>query len=275
MIKKGAFCPFFVFLPNTCFVMNLIDTHTHLYLPEFEADRHDVVQVAIRAGVDKMLLPNIDLSTLTPMLKLAEAFPRHCYPMIGLHPTSVKEDYRQQLEEMFVHLNEGSYVGIGEVGIDLYWDKKFGKEQTEAFRQQIEWALNFKLPLVIHSRESLPLIFSVLEEFPQLPTGVFHSFTGTQDQAEHAIEKGFFLGVGGIVTFKNSSLKDTLLPLGPDHLVLETDAPFLAPAPKRGRRNESSYLVYIAQFLADLFSVKPETLADITTRNALKLFSCT
>jgi len=255
--------------------MNLIDTHTHLYLPEFETDRQEVVEAAIWAGVNKMLMPNIDLSTLTPMLKLTEAFPRHCYPMIGLHPTSVKEDYRQQLNELYIHLKEGSYVGIGEVGIDLYWDKTYRKEQTEAFRQQIEWALSFNLPLVIHSRESLPLIFSVLEEFPQLPGGVFHSFTGTRNQAEYAIEKGFFLGIGGIVTFKNSTLKDTLLPLGPEHLVLETDAPFLAPAPKRGKRNESSYLVFIAQFLAVLFSMDPETLAEITTRNAQNLFLLT
>ncbi len=255
--------------------MKLIDTHTHLYLPEFDADRHEVVEAAIRAGVDKMLLPNIDKGTITVMLKLAEAFPGHCYPMLGLHPTSVKENFRQQLEEIHGYLKNGTYVGIGEVGIDLYWEKKYREQQTEAFRQQIEWALAFDLPLVIHSRESLPLIFSVLDEFPRVPRGVFHSFTGTKEQAKQALDKGFYLGINGIVTFKNSTLGETLLSLGPDRLLLETDAPFLAPVPKRGRRNESGYLVYIARFLAGLFSMEPGTLAKITTRNALELFPLT
>ena len=255
--------------------MHLIDTHTHLYLPEFDQDRYEVVNSAIQAGIDKMFLPNIDLSTIQPMLDLANAFPSHCYPMIGLHPTSVKENFRQSLQEIYQYLEKGVFLGIGEVGIDLYWDKTYRYEQTEAFRQQVQWAIDYNLPLIIHSRESLPLLFSVLDEFPRLPRGIFHSFTGTREQGEQAIEKGFFLGIGGIVTFKNSNLKNTLFSLGPDHLVLETDAPFLAPVPKRGRRNESSYLVYTAQFLADQFSMEPEELADITTRNALNLFSLT
>ncbi len=252
--------------------MYLTDTHTHLYLPEFDHDRREVIDRAVRAGVKKMFLPNIDLSTLTPMLKLVSDFPSYCHPMIGLHPTSVKEDYKQKLEEMQHHLREGSFTGIGEIGIDLYWDKTFKKEQTEAFARQIQWAIDYDLPAIIHSRESLPLIFSILDDFSHPPRGILHSFTGSAEQAEYALEKGFFLGIGGIVTFKNSNLKNILLPLGPDHLVLETDAPFLAPVPKRGKRNESSFLVYTARFLADLFNIKSEKLAEITTENALKLF---
>ena len=253
--------------------MYLIDTHTHLYLPEFDHDRREVINTAVRAGVEKMFLPNRDLSTLSPMLKLVSDFPTRCYPMIGLHPTSVKEDYTRALEEMQHHLQADSFSGIGEIGIDLYWDKTFKKEQTEAFAQQIQWAIDYDLPAIIHSRESLPLIFSVLDDFPHSPRGILHSFTGSVEQAKHALDKGFLLGIGGIVTFKNSNLKNTLLPLGPDHLVLETDAPFLAPVPKRGKRNESSFLIYTARFLADLFSIESEKLAAITTKNALKLFN--
>ena len=252
--------------------MKLIDTHTHLYLPEFDNDRWDVVQKAIAAGVEKMFLPNIDTETLMPLLKLTEQFPRNCFPMTGLHPTSVNEHREEEMKAIERSLKDHRFIAIGEIGIDLYWDKKYQKEQEEVFAQQIQLALDWHLPVVIHSRESLPGIFGVLESFSTLPGGVFHSFTGTYAEARKIIEMGFMLGIGGIVTFKNSSLKEEIKPLGPGHIVLETDAPFLAPVPRRGKRNESSFLVHIADFLANLFGVSSGEIADVTTANARKIF---
>jgi len=252
--------------------MTLIDTHTHLYLPEFDHDRSNVVQNALAAGVKKMFLPNIDRDTVNPLLALASQFPLHCYPMAGLHPTSVKENWKEEMAFVEKMLEENSFIAVGEIGIDLYWDKTFEKEQQEVFARQIQLALDHRLPVVIHSRESLPVIFDVLRGFSRLPGGVFHSFTGTRSQAEKILEMGFGLGIGGIVTFRNSSLKEELKPLGPGAMVLETDAPFLAPVPRRGKRNESKYLVYIARFLAGLFDITPEEIARITTANARKIF---
>ena len=252
--------------------MTLIDTHTHLYLPEFDHDRSNVVENALAAGVDKMFLPNIDRDTVKPLLALAAQFPLHCYPMAGLHPTSVKENWKEEMAFVEKMLEENSFIAVGEIGIDLYWDKTFEKEQQEVFARQIQLALDHRLPVVIHSRESLPVIFDVLQGFSRLPGGVFHSFTGTRSQAEKILEMGFGLGIGGIVTFRNSSLKEELKPLGPGAMVLETDAPFLAPVPRRGKRNESKYLIYIARFLAGLFDITPEEIARITTANARKIF---
>ncbi len=252
--------------------MKIIDTHTHLYLPEFDNDRWDVVQKAIAAGVEKMFLPNIDTESLSPLLKLTEQFPHHCFPMTGLHPTSVHEHWEEKIKVIERSLDDHSFIAIGEIGIDLYWEKKYRKEQEEVFARQIQLALDHHLPVVIHSRESLPVIFGVLESFSSLPPGVFHSFTGTSREARRIIEMGFLLGIGGIVTFKNSSLKEEIKPLGPQHLVLETDAPFLAPVPQRGKRNESRFLIHIADFLAALFGISPEQLADITTANARQVF---
>ncbi len=252
--------------------MMLIDTHTHLYLPEFDNDRWEVVRRAIDAGVEKMFLPNIDAGTLTPLLKLTEQFPRNCFPMTGLHPTSVKENREEEMAAVERSLHDNHFIAIGEIGIDLYWEKKYKKEQEDIFARQVQLALDHHLPVVIHSRESLPEIFGVLESFPHLPGGVFHSFTGTYEEAKKIIDMGFMLGIGGIVTFKNASLKDELKPLGPRHLLLETDSPFLAPVPRRGKRNESSYLVHIASFLSDLFDIPPAEIAEITTTNARKTF---
>ena len=252
--------------------MTLIDTHTHLYLPEFDDDRREVVQNAITAGVEKMFLPNIDTGTISPMLELAEQFPGHCYPMIGLHPTSVKENWQQEMETIEKQFEENHFIAVGEIGIDLYWEKKYKREQEEAFARQVQLALDHQLPVVIHSRESLTEIFGVLKGFSRLPAGVFHSFTGTRREAEEALEMGFMLGIGGIITFKNSSLKEEIVPLGPEHLLLETDAPFLAPVPRRGKRNESRYLVHIAEFLAVLFGITTEEIAKITSGNAIKTF---
>ncbi len=252
--------------------MTLIDTHTHLYLPEFDDDQPEVVRNAITAGIQKMFLPNIDTGTITPLLKLSEQFPHHCYPMIGLHPTSIKEQWQEDLKIMEARSKKKDFIAIGEIGIDLYWEKKYKTLQQEAFAQQIQLALDRDLPVVIHSRESLTEIFEVLNDFRELPAGVFHSFTGTREQAEKILDMGFVLGIGGIITFKNSSLKEEIRPLGPDRLVLETDAPFLAPVPRRGKRNESRYLIYIAEFLGDLFGIPTEKIAEITTNNATKIF---
>ena len=252
--------------------MKLLDTHTHLYLPEFDSDRLTVVRDAIDAGVEKMFLPNIDNSTFSPMLKLSVQFPKHCYPMAGLHPTSVRKNWREELGKVEELLKKERFIAIGEIGIDLYWEKKYRDEQVEAFALQVQMALDHDLPVVIHSRESLSEIFGILKDFPRLPAGVFHSFTGTRREAEKILEMGFMLGIGGIVTFKNATLKDEIQPLGPYRIVLETDAPFLAPVPRRGRRNESKYIVYIADFLAGLFGISPGEIARITTENARKTF---
>ena len=252
--------------------MTLIDTHTHLYLPEFDHDREEVVQEAIAAGVEKMFLPNIDRYSVKPLLDLSAQFPRHCHPMTGLHPTSVKKNWEEEMDFVERTLEENRFIAVGEIGIDLYWDKTFRKEQQEVFARQVQLALDHHLPVVIHSRESLQEIFDVLQGFSELPGGVFHSFTGTRSQAEKILNMGFGLGIGGIVTFKTSSLKEEIRPLGPGALVLETDAPFLAPVPRRGKRNESKYLIYIAEFLAVLFNTTTEEIARITTANARRIF---
>lgn len=253
--------------------MNLIDTHTHLYLSAFDNDREQVIKSALNDGVRKFLLPNIDNSTVLPMLKLTGQFPEACFPMMGLHPTSVKDDYNKELIMVANWLPKEPFCAIGEIGIDLYRDKQFLQEQNRAFRYQIELALEHNLPVVIHSRQSFEVIINVLKEFkdPQL-RGVFHSFTGSLEQAYKAIELGFKLGIGGIVTFKNSGLDKVVEKISLEHIVLETDSPYLAPAPRRGKRNESAYLLYIANKLAEIFSTDIEKVADITSANAIELF---
>ncbi|MCK4466155.1 MAG: TatD family hydrolase [Bacteroidales bacterium] len=253
--------------------MNLIDTHTHLYLSAFDNDREQVIKSALNDGVRKFLLPNIDNSTVLPMLKLTGQFPEACFPMMGLHPTSVKADYNKKLIMVANWLPKEPFCAIGEIGIDLYWDKQFLQEQIRAFRYQIELALKHNLPVVIHSRQSFEVIIDVLKEFKdQQLRGVFHSFTGSLEQAYKAIELGFKLGIGGVVTFTNSGLDKVVEKISLEHIVLETDSPYLAPAPRRGKRNESAYLLYIANKLAGIFSTDIEKVADITSANAIKLF---
>jgi len=253
--------------------MQLVDTHTHLYLPEFNPDRDEVILRAIDQGVEKFFLPNIDSSSIENMLELTGRYPKHCFPMMGLHPTSVRENYLSELEVVQSHLGNIPFYAIGEVGIDLYWDKTFEKEQIIAFKDQVTFSQNYNLPLVIHSRNSFDLIVSILSEFnnPEL-RGVFHSFTGDIKQAEAALSIGFKLGIGGIVTFKNSGLDEVVKKVDLDHIILETDSPYLAPAPNRGKRNESSYLVYIAEKIAQIHHMSVEKVAEKTTLNAIKLF---
>ena len=254
--------------------MQFIDTHTHLYLPEFDTDRDEVVSRAISNGISKMLLPNIDLDSVEPLLSAVGKYPGICYPMAGLHPTSVKEDYLSQLEKLEYIFTLHRFIAIGEIGIDLYWDKTFLREQLISFRRQIEFACERNLPVVIHSRDAFPEVFSVLDEFKgKNLKGVFHAFTGNINDAWKAIEIGFKLGIGGIVTFKNSGLDKIVKETGPEHIILETDSPYLAPAPFRGKRNESSYICLVNKKLADIFGKREEEIASVTYSNSVELFN--
>lgn len=254
--------------------MQLIDTHTHLYLPEFDSDRDEVVSRAVSSGIVKMLLPNIDIQSVDKMISTVTRYPGICYPMMGLHPTSVKGDYLSQLDTLENLFTKHKYIAIGEIGIDLHWDKTFLKEQVIAFRRQIAFARNHGLPVVIHSREAFPEVFSVLDEFEGRGLkGVFHAFTGNLEDAEKAIGMGFKLGIGGIVTFKNSGLDKIVKETGPDNLILETDSPYLAPAPNRGKRNESSYICIINKKLAEIFGLSEEEVGSITFANSTGLFN--
>lgn len=249
------------------------DSHTHLYLDAFEKDRDQMIQRALEAGVSRMLLPNIDGSSVNPLFALAERYPGHCFPMMGLHPTSVKENYLEELNHIERQLDREGIIGIGETGIDLYWDQSYLRQQLEVFRTQIRWARELDLPLVIHARESFPEIFRTLNEAggPGLK-GVFHSFTGTMEDLEQALSFEFMIGINGIVTFKNSGLAEVVQSIPVRRLLLETDAPFLAPVPHRGRRNESSYLPEIAKKVAEIHNLTLEELATITAQNAEQLF---
>jgi TatD DNase family protein len=254
--------------------MILTDTHAHLYLEQFDHDRHIMVGRAIERGVKYLFLPNIDRDSIKPMMDLAGAFPAHCFPMMGLHPTSVKEDYRQQLETVGQWLKKDKFCAIGEMGIDLYWDKSYFSEQQEAFRYQVKLAKEYRLPIVIHSRNSFDEIFRLLDEVwePGLK-GVFHCFTGDIRQADHIVQLGFKLGIGGVLTYKNSGLKEVMQNVSLDNILLETDAPFLAPVPYRGSRNESAYIYEIAQTLAEIKGIDIEEVAEVTTGNAMELFN--
>jgi TatD DNase family protein len=254
--------------------MQLIDTHTHLYLPEFDNDRDEVVNKAISSNVKKLLMPNIDVNSVETMLVVENRYPGICYSMIGLHPTSVKEDYLSQLDKLETLISKHKFIAIGEIGIDLYWNKTFIIEQINAFKRQVSFALGSGLPVVIHSRDAFPEVFSVLKEFEGSGlTGVFHAFSGNIQDAEKAIRMGFKLGIGGIVTFKNSDLDWIVKVAGPENIVLETDSPYLAPVPHRGKRNESSYLCIVNHKLADIFSNSDEEIASITYANSVELFN--
>jgi TatD DNase family protein len=254
--------------------MQFIDTHTHIYLPEFDNDRDEAVDRAVGTGVSRMLLPNIDIRSVDAMLSVVARFPGICYPMIGLHPTSVKEDYLSQLDKLEELYPKHSFIAIGEIGIDLYWDKTFLKEQIIAFRRQIVFALEKGLPVVIHSRDSFPVVFSVLDEFAGKGLkGVLHAFTGNLTDAKKAIRMGFRLGIGGIVTFKNSGLDMIVKAIGPEHLILETDSPYLAPVPYRGKRNESSYICLINKRVAEIYGMSEDEVATFTYTNSTQLFN--
>lgn len=252
----------------------MIDTHSHIYAEEFDSDRAEVIARAKAAGITKIILPNVDSESLPRMLQLESEYPGYCFAAIGLHPTSVKENYAEELAIVKKELERREYIAIGEIGIDLYWDKSFLKEQIQVFVQQIEWALEYNLPVIIHVRDSFRETMDVLEQFRGKGLeGVFHSFTGTIDQATEIIDfGGFYIGINGIVTFKNSGLDAVVQQIDPRYLLLETDAPYLTPAPFRGKRNESEYLTLVATKLANTFNMNFNQLTKITTENAYKLF---
>ncbi|MCE4563307.1 TatD family hydrolase [Maribellus sp. CM-23] len=251
----------------------LIDTHSHIYSEEFIHDRDEALQRAYDNGIKKIILPNIDSGSIKHMLDLSDAYPHLCYPLIGLHPTSVDEDYKEELEAVEYWLNKRKFYGIGEIGIDLYWERKFIDEQKDAFRHQIRLAKSHNLPIVIHVRNSFEETYQIVkEEQDGSLRGTFHCFSGSAAEAQKVVDLGFFLGIGGVLTFKNSNLEEVVSSVKVDNLLLETDAPYLAPVPKRGKRNESSYLVYIAQKLAEIYNISVTRVAEITTTNARGLF---
>jgi len=250
-----------------------IDTHTHLYDAQFDEDRPEMIARALAAGVERMYLPNCDSGTLAAMQQLCTAFPNHCFPMMGLHPCSVKEDYKKELELVQHELETGKYIGVGEIGLDYHWDTTFVAEQQEAFRLQIDWAIALNLPIVIHTRKSLEDGIAIVREKQQGNLkGIFHCFGGTVEEAKAIIELGFYMGIGGVLTFKNTDLPKTLSEIDLQHIVLETDAPYLAPVPYRGKRNESAYIPLIAHKLAEIKNCPVETVAAITSENARKIF---
>lgn len=250
----------------------MIDTHAHLYAKEFDEDRDAVLQRAIDAGITQILLPNIDEFSFDALNKLAQES-EICKPMMGLHPCSVTENYVAQLKIIRRQLDKNTYIAIGEIGIDLYWDKTTQTYQEKAFIEQCKWAEELKLPIAIHARDSTDILISLLNSntFKDL-TGVFHCFGGTSAQAREIIDMGFMLGIGGVLTFKNSGLKEALKHIGLEQLVLETDAPYLAPVPYRGKRNESSYMLEVVQHLSYVYDVPQSEIIELTTQNALKLF---
>lgn len=253
--------------------MQLIDTHTHIFLPEFNDDRDQVINYARENGVNQVLLPNVDSTTSESLLKLADQYPDFCLPMMGLHPTSVDENFQDELTKVEDWLEKRKFYAIGEIGVDLYWDKTYKLQQEEAFLHQINLAKKYKLPIVIHARESFNEIFKIVEkEKDDNLNGVFHAFTGNEKQADQIVEWGFKIGIGGIVTFKNAGLDKVVNNIDINHIVLETDSPYLAPVPKRGKRNESAYIVYIAQKIAEIKNISVEEVARITTNNARQLF---
>ena len=253
----------------------MIDTHSHIYSDDFDADRHEVIRRAQEIGVKQIILPNCDSGTLPQMLALEAAYPGYCHATIGLHPTSVKEDYKEELALIKSELERREYLAIGEIGIDLYWDKTLLAEQFKVFQQQLEWALEYHLPVIIHVRDSFRESMNALIPYKNSGlTGVFHSFTGTLEEAQEILVfGGFKLGINGIVTFKNSGLTAVVEKIELRHLLLETDSPYLTPVPYRGKRNESSYISLVCAKLASIYNLSIQEIDDATTKNAGELFT--
>ena len=250
--------------------MQLIETHAHIYLPEFDADRQIMVDKAHSAGVQQIIMPAIDAATHAQMLQVEAQFD-NCKAMMGLHPCSVKEGYKKELEVVEGYLKQRPFAAVGEIGLDFYWDTTFTQQQYDAFETQIGWALQYDLPIVIHSRNAMDECIEVVRNFKGV-RGVFHCFSGTVAQAQQVIELGLLLGIGGVVTYKNAGLDKVLSEIGIEHLVLETDAPYLAPVPYRGKRNEPAYLLEIAEKVAQVTGLEKSEVAAVTTENARKLF---
>ena len=254
--------------------MPFIDTHSHIYLPQFDHDRELMLQRAREVGIEKIFLPNIDLASIPLIHKLCDEHPRMCYPMMGLHPCDVKEGFEVVLVQMRALFSQRKYIAVGEIGIDLYWDRTTLPMQIDAFRAQILWAKELQLPIVIHARDSFDEIFSVLDELnDDRLRGVFHCFTGTNEQARKVIEYGgFMMGIGGVLTYEKSGLDAVVANIPMEYLILETDSPYLTPKPFRGKRNESAYVRFVAGRLAEVSNISMEEIGSITSENALRMF---
>ncbi len=251
----------------------IVDSHAHLYLDQFDTDRPEVIEAATSVGVQHIYLPNIDSTTIDAVNKLSDSYPDICHPMMGLHPCSVGENFPEELEKIQDALRSRPYAAVGEIGIDLYWDKSFRQQQIASFLTQCEWANELNLPIVIHSRESIDLILEILEPLDLPLTGIFHCFTGSLEQAERIIRLGFLLGIGGVVTFKNSKLPSVLDKINLAHVVVETDAPYLTPHPHRGKRNESKFITLVVDKLSEIYGISALEVSAQTTQNALQLFN--
>jgi TatD DNase family protein len=254
-------------------MLKFVDTHSHIYLPDFDEDREECIARAAGFGVDTIILPNIDSVSVEPLISTVKKYPVNCFPLLGLHPTHVKMEYLDELDKVLAAFTKYKFYGIGEIGIDLYWDKTFFEQQKIAFKQQVNFALEKELPVVIHARDSFDEIIQCLKEINANHfSGIFHAFTGNISHANEVIEMGFSIGIGGVVTFKNSLLPDVVRQIDLNHIVLETDSPYLAPMPYRGKRNESAYIRLIAEKVADIKGVKIDEVADTTTKNACSTF---
>lgn len=255
--------------------MRIIDTHSHIYAEEFDADLSEVIKRAKSSGVERILMPNIDIESIDSLHRVAGDYPDYCIPMMGLHPTCVGEDWQNQLNIIKQQLEKRPYIAIGEIGIDLYWDKTFEKEQKTAFEEQLRWSIDYDLPVAIHSRDAIPECIACIRNVgAEKLKGVFHSFGGTEEELKEILSlKNFLLGINGVVTFKNSTLSTVLKLTDLSHIIIETDAPYLAPMPYRGKRNEPSYTVKVAEKLAEIYNVNDEEIGKITTENAVKLFN--
>lgn len=252
----------------------MIDTHSHIYDSDFDSDRDEVIARAMEVGVERVLLANVDTSTIESMLQCHKQYPNFTSMAMGLHPTSVKEDWQTELRNIEDALRAGNkYVSVGEIGLDLYWDKTFALEQEKVLEQQLDWAIALDLPVILHIRKAHAETFKVLSKFKGKPLrGVFHCFGGGVEEAKKAVDMGFLLGIGGVVTYKNSNLGEIIQPIGINNILLETDAPYLSPVPNRGKRNEPSNLVYICNQLSSIFQINSQKVDEITTKNARELF---
>lgn len=251
----------------------MIDTHAHIYADAFDKDQEEMLKHASERGIQKILMPNIDLESIPGMMQLQESYPGFCYAMMGLHPCSVQEGYKEILQSIRAQLGNGEFVAVGEIGIDLYWDKSTKDIQIEAFKEQCNWAIDLNLPVVIHSRESFDLIIDIVErDFKGKLKGVFHCFTGDKVQAARIEALGMYMGIGGVLTFKNSNLKEVIPHISVDRLLLETDSPYLAPVPHRGKRNEPAYVELVLDTLSDILGMQVAELDAQLDANALSLF---
>lgn len=259
--------------------MILTDTHTHLYASEFDEDRTQVIENAIKLGISRYFLPNIDSESIVPLFNLVKQFPENCFPMMGLHPCSVNEKYQHELKVVEYWLekknknSDDKFCAIGEIGIDLYWDKTFLEQQKDAFEKQIQLAIHYNLPIVIHTRNSFDDTFEIVYEYRNQLKGIFHCFSGSAEHARKIMDLGGFkMGIGGVVTFKNAGVAEVVKDIPMEYIVLETDAPYLAPAPNRGKRNEPEHLLFIAQKISEIKNIPLEKVAEITTENSRQIF---